>query len=90
MFNLKFELTNPWSDRFESIYCNGGRTPFKHKFWELQTLKSDDIISFDLRVSARCDHAGIDLWMGLLGYSINIKFYDSRHWDHNNDSWTIN
>jgi len=89
MINLKFELTNPWTDRFESIQCWVGVTPFKHKFWEVQIMKTDDIVSFDLRVTTRRDHAGAELWLGLLGYSINFNVYDNRHWNHSEGRWMI-
>jgi hypothetical protein len=82
MINFKFGITNPWWDRFKTIYNTAGDTPFKHKFWEVQVIESDDIIMFDLRITTRCDHAGTDLWLGLLGYSINLNFYDNRHWNH--------
>lgn len=89
MFNLKFNLTNPWWDRFETVYWTAGGTPFEHKFYEVQVMKSDDIVAFDLRVTTRCDHAGIDLWLGLFGYSINLNFYDNRHWNSQEGRWVI-
>lgn len=81
MINIRFSLTNPWSNKFETVYFSSGKTPIKNKFWEIQIMKTDDIVAFDFRVSARTDHAGLDLWLGLLGYSINLNFYDNRHWD---------
>jgi hypothetical protein len=87
MINLKFLITNPWWSRFENVYANAGKTPLKNKCWEFQIIKSDDIISFDLRITHRTDHAGIDLWVGLLGYSMNINLYDNRHWDHETNTW---
>ncbi len=87
MINLRFSIENPWWNRFESIYSAHGSTPLKNKFWELQTMKSDDIIAFDLRVTTQTDHAGLDLWVGLLGYAVNLKFYDNRHWNHELRMW---
>lgn len=81
MINLKASLINPWWNRFETVYSRAGTTPLKHKFWEAQIIKSDDIVSFDLRITTRCDHAGIDLWLGLFGYSVNLNIYDNRHWN---------
>lgn len=89
MINIKFSITNPWTDRFENIRCWWGRTGLPNKFWECQIMKSDDIIAVDLRITTRCDHAGPDLWLGLLGYAVNIKIYDSRHWDHETQQWNI-
>jgi hypothetical protein len=82
MINIKFEIVNVWVDRFESIFSDTGGTPFEHKFWEIQAIKTNDIVSLDFRITTRCDHAGIDLWIGLLGYSINFTFYDNRHWNY--------
>lgn len=89
MINLRFSLSNPWWNRFENVYSNAGETPFKNKFWEVQLLKSDDIVSFDLRVTTRCDHAGVDLWIGLFGYSVNLNFYDNRHWNPEKGAWEV-
>ena len=89
MINFRFSLTNPWWNRFQSVYWTAGGTPIKHKFWELQIMKSDDIISVDMRISTRCDHAGLDLWLGLLGYSINFNFYDNRHWNDKESRYMV-
>jgi hypothetical protein len=89
MINLKLSLTIPWWDRFENIYCCAGKTPIKHKFWEVQVLKSDDIATVDLRITTRCDHAGIDLWVGAFGYSVNLTLYDNRHWNHEENRYYV-
>lgn len=89
MINFRFTITNPWWDRFASIKHWHGKTPFKHKCWELQLLKSDDIVAYDLRISARSDHAGLDLWLGLFGYSMNFIFYDNRHWNIEEGAWEV-
>lgn len=87
MIRLKFELVNPCIDRFRSIYCHTGATPFKHKFWEVQVMRTTDIVSIDLQVTTRQDHAGIELWLGLFGFSINMQIYDNRHWNHQEGRW---
>ena len=89
MINLKFNITNPWWNRFANIKCWAGKTPFENKFWEIQVMKSDDVVAFDLRISARTDHAGIDLWVGLIGYAVNLQFYDTRHWDTATEDWQV-
>lgn len=89
MINFRFSLENPWWDRFEILFWKAGGTPFKHKFWELQAMKTDDLIAVDLRITSRCDHAGIDLWLGLLGYSINFNLYDNRHWNTKEGRWVV-
>ena len=89
MINLRFSLSNPFWDRFENIKCWSGKTPWKNKFWEVQVMKSDDLVAVDFRVTAMTDHAGIDLWLGLIGYAVNLQFYDSRHWDGDKNDWQV-
>lgn len=89
MINLKLSLTNPWWHRFENIRSYHGSTPFKNKFWEFQLMKSDEILAVDLRISTRTDHAGFDLWIGLIGYAVNLVIYDNRHWNPDTNDWFI-
>ena len=89
MINVKFTIENPWWNRFANIWCHSGKTPFKHTFWEIQLMKSDDIVAFDLRITTRTDHAGAELWLGLLGYAVNLHFYDNRHWDNETKDWVV-
>lgn len=87
MINLKFELTNPFTDRFESLSAWSGKTPISNKFWELQTLKSDDVVSVSVQFTVRQDHAGLDIWLGLFGYSVNFVIYDNRHWNYEKEQY---
>ena len=89
MINLKFTIENPWWNRFANIKSWSGKTPFENKYWEAQVMESDDIVAFDLRITTRTDHAGADLWLGLLGYAVNFKFYDNRHWDYKTKNWNV-
>ena len=89
MIDLKFSVTNPWWERFDSLYSTSGSTPFKNKFWEIQVMKSDDIATVDLRITTRQSHAGMDLWLGIFGYAVNLQFYDSRHWDYELKDWQV-
>lgn len=89
MFNLRFSIENPFWSRFEVIDSRSGSTPFKNKYWELELMKSDDLVAVDLRITTRQDHAGLDLWLGVIGYAVNFKIYDSRHWNNETNSWEI-
>lgn len=89
MINLQFSLTNPLWNRFKTIYSKANSTPFKHKFYEIQIMESDDIVTIDLRITTRRSHSGVDLWLGLFGYSINLNFYDNRHWNSEEGRWMI-
>jgi hypothetical protein len=52
--------------------------PFK--FWELQIYFSADIVDVSIGITARQSHSGMRLCLGLLGVSVDLNIYDSRHW----------
>lgn len=88
MIYFNFNLRNPWWDnRFENIYCASGETPIKHKFWEFQLMKTENVFRIELDVTTRCDHAGVNFELALLGYQFSINFYDSRHWHYEKGRW---
>lgn len=83
MLNLDLALQWPLSSRFSNLKSWHGSTPFANKHWELEVLKTTDIVSVEFSVSLRgqADHAGIRFGLGLLGYNLGFSFYDSRHRD---------
>jgi hypothetical protein len=87
MISLSFNLANPWSNRFKNLWCRSYPTPFKNKFIELEILKDSTIASFMFRIATRQSHGGLNIELGLLGYSFNFQFYDCRHWDIKNNCW---
>ena len=87
MININFSVENPWSDRFNNLWCCSYATPFKNKFVELEVLKNNTVVSFVFRLTTRQDHSGLRLELGLLGYSFDFKFYDSRHWNYETNKW---
>jgi len=91
MIVITFSIQNPFFKswrQFKNIRNWHGATPFQNKFWEVEILKSGEIVMFDFTVRTRCDHAGTTLGLGLFGYSINMTLYDNRHWDHVTDKWS--
>ena len=87
MINFSFNLFNPFSNRFKTVYAKCGKTWMPHKFWEFNVYKDNSIIRLILEFTIRTDHAGFTLEIALLGWLIEFKFYDSRHWDHTNNCW---
>lgn len=87
MFHLQFHIVNPWSHRFHHVFSRHGKTPFKNKYWEFEVLKTSDIVDFRVTLTHRQSHAGFDLSIGLLGYTIEFNFYDCRHWDFEKNQW---
>lgn len=62
----------------------------KNKNIELELFFFNDYtfkIELDASFITGRDHAGISFELNLFGVSININFYDSRHWDYENKTW---
>ena len=87
MIDFNFNITNPWSNRFVGVWSKSYKTWFKRKYIELEVYKDTNIISFMIRVTTRQDHAGLRMELGLVGYSVNLNFYDTRHWDYEHNKW---
>jgi hypothetical protein len=87
MIHFKVSIEEVFKNRFENIKCWAGKTFIQYKYWELQIMKDSDLISVDIRYTRNQDHAGFDLWLGLIGYAVTFKIYDSRHWDYDTANW---
>jgi hypothetical protein len=88
--NIRLELKNPFDtwDYFCNLGCVSGAL-FKHKAWELEHMYYSPML-FDVDVRwTRCqDHAGIEIGVGILGYGISFRIYDTRHWDCEQNAYT--
>lgn len=82
MIYFNINIRNPkWWDRFENIWCKSGDTPFKHKYWEVQFMKSSELFRIEFNWTVQQDHAGVQLELGLFGYQLDLSFHDNRHWN---------
>ena len=52
--------------------------------WEWQNASYFD---FSSRWNQKQDHAGLSLMLELFGAHFYFQFYDTRHWDDDNDKW---
>ena len=86
MINFNVGLSNPWSHRWNTIFYKE-KLLAKHKSVEIQIVKDSTIINFGFRWSARCDHAGVSLDIGLFGYTAMFNYNDTRHWNHKEDRY---
>lgn len=86
MIRVGASLTWPWSNRFRLIASRFGSLG-KNKAWEFNTYSTNDIVRVDLRYSVRCDHAGVFVEVGLLGFALELSWYDVRHWDSDKRRW---
>ena len=80
MINFSFGLQNPFSDRWAIVYHNSAMLG-KHTGAEIQVIKDNNIVDFRIRWTTREDHAGVMLDIGLLGYTVMLHYYDTRHWN---------
>lgn len=87
MIHFNFNLRNPWSSRFENLWCQVWATPFKDKHVELEVTRDGSLISFMFNWTIRQSHAGLDIEAGLFGYCIHFNLYDARHWDQTHNCW---
>jgi hypothetical protein len=88
MIHFKIERSTP-IDNFETIFSSYGKIS-KYKFWEFEFYRynwywAEFEVSWKLIGS---DHAGPEIGIGILGYYINFKIYDSRHWNTKLNDWT--
>lgn len=80
MIYFGFNITNPWSHRWDTIFYKDKLFANK-KGGEIQVVKDNTIVGFSFRLATRCDHAGVSLDIGLFGYTAMFNFYDTRHWN---------
>jgi len=88
MINLNFSIDYPFTRlSFNDIFSRSWDTPIKNKYLEFQLMQDCEyLLHFNFDWKRKCDHAGVKLELGLLGYEIMIQLYDSRHWDHNTNT----
>ena len=83
ILNIRIEIKNPFDtwDYFRNLGCLHGML-FKYKAWELEhSYYSPMLVDADIRWRHRTDHAGVDITLGILGYGISFRIYDTRHWN---------
>jgi len=89
ILNIRFELRNPFDrwDYFNNLGCISGMIT-KFKAWELEhSYYSPLLFDFELRWNQQTDHAGFEFGIGILGYGIHFRIYDTRHWNDYDQCW---
>jgi hypothetical protein len=82
-----FEDHNKW----EHLFSKHGKTRWPNKAWEIegQNFGWGDLFTFEFTWTRKCDHAGVSLKLGLFGYQVEGRFYDSRHWDEDTNDYKV-
>jgi len=86
MFNFDLSLRNPFSKRFKLLTGKSG-TLLSNKAWEANVYATNTIVKFSIAITTRSDHAGLNIYIGLIGFEYEFHFYDTRHWCYKTDSW---
>lgn len=88
MIDFSFNISNPWSNRW-GILWNKSKFISKNKAVEFNGYRTNHIIGIDFNFRPTGDHGGARIMLGLLGYDIELHFYDTRHWDHKTNTWEV-
>ncbi len=90
IIKLHLEILNPWSkDRFKNLGCIHGPIS-KNKAWELEhTFFDGTLLDFSFNITAKEDHAGLEIVLGILTYGIHFRIYDTRHWNIEKRTWEV-
>lgn len=89
MIEIRLAIKHPRrKENFKNLFSKTKQLN-KHKFFEFEIIRYKYyFFEFDLVTSWRGrDHAGPNLEIGIFGYSICLKIYDSRHWNHVTNNW---
>ena len=88
MFKIKLNIDNPFSkEDFKNLFSRSFQV-YKNKFFEFEIVYySNTLLDFNFSWTSRVDHAGLDLTLGLLFYSVSFRMYDRRHWNHKENRW---
>jgi len=89
MIKLNFSIDYPFTRlSFNDIFSRSWDAPIKNKYFEFQLMRDCEyLLNFNFDWKRKCDHAGVRLELGFLGYEIMIQLYDCRHWDYKNNDW---
>jgi hypothetical protein len=86
LVTLRTQISLPF-DYFKNLGCISGRLT-KNLAWELEhSYYSGSLLDIDIELSRDEDHAGFDLTVGLLGYGIHFRIFDTRHYDYYLKEW---
>jgi hypothetical protein len=86
MISTYFEISLP-NQNWKTLYGKSGKTPFPHKFCELNVYRNNVILGYRFHFSTQTDHAGLSLSISLFSFGVEFEFYDDRHWDNKNNCY---
>ena len=88
MIHISVGLSNPWGRPFDNLWNRSGLIT-NHKAWEVELLQTRTMIGFEFSITHRQSHAGLTLELALLGRSLCVTIYDTRHWNYETGTWAV-
>ena len=88
MIHISFGLSNPWGRPFDNLWNRSGLIT-NHKAWEAELLQTRQVIGFEFSYTRRQSHAGLTVELAVLGRSVCLRIYDTRHWNHETGVWEV-
>jgi hypothetical protein len=88
MIRLNLSINNSYNHIFKPIFCKEFLIT-KNKVFCVEFYKNGNYF-FELVISTQYkghDHAGPEFEIVLLGWTLDFKIYDIRHWDIENNTW---
>ena len=88
MLHIALRISNPFrKEKFKNLKSRAWYLGY-HKVLELElTYFSRTLLEVDAEWTFRQDHAGPGFNIGLFGYSLSAKIYDTRHWQPELGKW---
>lgn len=78
MINFNLRISNPFNSKWETIVSKHGK--FNDKVgWETSLSKTRILFSLGFETRIGCDHQGLHLNLGFLGYETDLEIYEFAH-----------
>lgn len=93
MFKITASLSNPFfkemdTPQMDFYYWEGPVFSTKALSVQVSKFEASELFSFMVDLNWRgSDHAGPKLDIGMLGLNFMIDFYDTRHWNYEQNRW---
>lgn len=85
--SLRFEC--PMNDMWWKNLYNKSWKVSRYKAIEVQLMRDTELLGFCINLRTKGDHPGFRFSLGLLFLKFDFQFYDSRHWDYENNCYEI-
>jgi len=91
MIDFSFGLRNPLINNPIHNNCyEKNRKVSKNKVIDFHCgIINDIIVDFSFNLTFKTDHAGLHIFVGILGFYFNFDLHDTRHWNFKENRWYL-